>query len=85
MSRKQSGCKESDTQEKEIVRLLLLYGNKMIDWDGIANTYIGPFMIAELSDVEFEQPDEQTFYGDLPAGGRERRIARRTAFYSSPG
>jgi DNA primase len=45
-----------DTQEKEIVRLLLLYGNKMIDWDGIANTYIGPFIIAELSDVEFEQP-----------------------------
>lgn len=26
----------------------------MIDWDGIANTYIGPFMIAELGDVEFE-------------------------------
>ncbi|TWR24019.1 DNA primase [Mucilaginibacter pallidiroseus] len=43
-------------QEKEIVRLLLLYGNKMIDWDGIANTYIGPFMVAELSDVEFEDP-----------------------------
>lgn len=48
--------KESDTQEKEIVRLLLTYGNKMINWDGIANTYIGPFMVAELSDVDFEQP-----------------------------
>lgn len=48
--------KQSDTQEREIIRLLLLYGNRMIDWDGIANTYIGPFMIAELSDVEFEQP-----------------------------
>jgi len=47
---------ESDTQEKEIIRLLLLYGNKMIDWDGIANTYIGPFMVAELGDVDFEQP-----------------------------
>jgi DNA primase len=54
----QAGPKDKviDTQEKEIVRLLLLYGNKMIDWDGIANTYIGPFMIAELSDVEFEIP-----------------------------
>jgi len=39
----------------------LLYGNKMIDWDGIANTYIGPFMIAELSDVEFEQPVTKHF------------------------
>ncbi|HMG07042.1 MAG TPA: hypothetical protein VK609_00965, partial [Mucilaginibacter sp.] len=25
-------------------------------WDGIANTYIGPFMIAELGDVTFEDP-----------------------------
>jgi DNA primase len=53
--------KESDTQEKEIVRLLLLYGNKMIDWDGIANTYIGPFMVAELSDVDFEHPASKLF------------------------
>lgn len=48
--------KEDATQEKEIIRLLLLYGNRVIDWDGIANTYIGPFIIAELSDVEFEHP-----------------------------
>jgi DNA primase len=49
------------SQEKEIIRLLLLYGNRMIDWDGIANTYIGPFMIAELSDVEFEHPASKAF------------------------
>jgi DNA primase len=53
--------KESDSQEKEIVRLLLLYGNKMISWDGIADTYIGPFMIAELSDVDFEHPASKAF------------------------
>jgi DNA primase len=52
---------DGEPQEKEIVRLLLLYGNRMIDWDGIANTYIGPFMIAELNDVEFEQPDCKQF------------------------
>ena len=49
------------SQEKEIIRLLLLYGNRMIDWDGIANTYIGPFIIAELSDVEFEHPASKHF------------------------
>jgi DNA primase len=49
-------AREDASQEREIVRLLLLYGNRMIDWDGIANTYVGPFMIAELSDVEFEHP-----------------------------
>jgi DNA primase len=53
--------KETFSQEKEIVRLLLLYGNKMIDWDGIANTYIGPFMVAELNDVEFDYPVVKTF------------------------
>jgi DNA primase len=53
--------KDESSQEKEIIRLLLLYGNKMIDWDGIANTYIGPFIIAELSDVTFEHPDCKQF------------------------
>ena len=53
--------KDDASQEKEIIRLLLLYGNRVIDWDGIANTYIGPFMIAELSDVEFENATCKTF------------------------
>lgn len=48
-------------QEREVVRLLLLYGSRMIDWDGIANTYIGPFVIAELSDVTFEDPTCKLF------------------------
>ncbi|PWK75273.1 DNA primase [Mucilaginibacter oryzae] len=49
-------AKDDAYQEKEIVRLLLHYGSRMIDWDGIANTYIGPFIIAELSDVVFDHP-----------------------------
>lgn len=53
--------RDDASQEKEIIRLLLLYGNKVIDWDGIANTYIGPFMIAELSDVTFENETCKTF------------------------
>jgi DNA primase len=53
--------RDDSSQEREIIRLLLLYGNRMIDWDGIANTYIGPFMIAELSDVEFEHPASKAF------------------------
>lgn len=57
----ESKPKDDSHQEKEIIRLLLLYGNKMIDWDGIANTYIGPFMVAELSDVEFEYPPVKRF------------------------
>ncbi|RCH54803.1 DNA primase [Mucilaginibacter hurinus] len=55
---------EDYNQEKEIIRLLLLYGSRMIDWDGIANTYIGPFMIAELSDVTFENDACKAFVED---------------------
>ena len=46
--------KDDSSQEREIIRLLLLYGNRVIDWDGITNTYIGPFIISELGDVTFE-------------------------------
>jgi DNA primase len=64
-----------ESQEKEIIRLLVTYGNQVINWDGIANTYIGPFMIAELNDVTFEHPvykdfvavyHEQVEKGNLP-------------------
>jgi DNA primase len=53
--------KDDSSQEREIVRLLLLYGNRVIDWDGITNTYIGPFIISELSDVTFENETCKNF------------------------
>lgn len=49
----------SDTdeyQEREIVRLLLNYGHELVNWDDITDTYIGPYMILHLSDVEFDDP-----------------------------
>ena len=52
---------QGEAQEKEVIRLLLLYGNRVIDWDGITNTYIGPFIISELSDVTFENETCKTF------------------------
>jgi DNA primase len=53
--------KDDSSQEREIIRLLLLYGNRVIDWDGITNTYIGPFIISELSDVTFENETCKNF------------------------
>lgn len=50
-----------ETQEREILRLLVTYGNQVVNWDGIANTYIGPFIIASLNDVEFEHPVYKDF------------------------
>ncbi len=45
-----------ETQEKEIVRLLLNYGHEMVHWDGITDTYIAPYVIGNLADVTFENP-----------------------------
>jgi DNA primase len=41
-------------QEKEIVRLLLTYGHEFVHWDDITDTYIAPYIIANLSDVTFD-------------------------------
>ncbi len=51
--------KGDDPQEKEIVRLLLLYGHELVHWDGITDTYIAPYMIANLGDVTFEHPESK--------------------------
>lgn len=68
---------DGELQEREIVRLLLLYGNQMIEIDASNNTstYIGPFIVGMLDDVELEHQDCKKFVdlyksqvekGDLP-------------------
>jgi DNA primase len=53
VSRASSG---DENQEKEIVRLLLAYGKEQVDWDSHTNTFIGPYVMANLGDVAFEHP-----------------------------
>ena len=45
-----------EAQEKEIVRLLLNYGHELVNWEGITDTYIAPYVIGNLADVSFEHP-----------------------------
>lgn len=40
-------------QEKDIIRVLLTYGDQMVNWDEMTDTYIGPYIITNLSDVSF--------------------------------
>ncbi|MGB4775787.1 MAG: DNA primase, partial [Daejeonella sp.] len=65
-----------ENQEKEIIRLLLNYGHELVHWDGITDTYIAPYVIANLADVEFEHPEcrliigiykEKLEQGELPS------------------
>lgn len=51
-----SGSSSDENQEKEIVRLLLAYGKEQVDWDSHTNTFIGPYVLANLGDVTFEHP-----------------------------
>lgn len=48
--------KVAELQEREIIRLLLLYGNMVVNWDDITDTYIAPYIISNLSDVTFNDP-----------------------------
>ena len=52
----QEPVKEEEYQEKEIVRLLLAYGHEFVNWDKIDDMYIGPFIMQNLADVEFDDP-----------------------------
>jgi DNA primase len=52
----QEQVKEEEYQEKEIVRLLLAYGHEFVNWDKIDDMYIGPFIMQNLADVEFDDP-----------------------------
>lgn len=47
---------EDLSQEKEIIRVLLSYGHQMVTWDEITDTYIGPYIVSNLSDVNFNEP-----------------------------
>lgn len=45
---------EDAAQEREIIRMLMTYGYRIADWDGLDNVYIGSFIIPEIEDVVFE-------------------------------
>ncbi len=40
-------------QERDMIRVLLTYGDKMVNWDEMTDTYIGPYIITNLSDITF--------------------------------
>ncbi|MDA9555653.1 toprim domain-containing protein, partial [Pelobium sp.] len=42
-----------EDQEKEIVRILISYGNQLVTWEQGTEAYIGPYIILNLSDVVF--------------------------------
>ncbi len=40
-------------QERELIRVLITYGDVLVNWDEMTDTYIGPYIITNLSDITF--------------------------------
>lgn len=40
-------------QERDMLRVLLMYGDRMANWDDTTDTYIGPYIVLHLDDVVF--------------------------------
>ncbi len=43
-------------QERDMLRVLLMYGDRMANWDETTDTYIGPYIVLHLDDVVFGNP-----------------------------
>ncbi len=43
-------------QERDIIRVLLTYGDQLVHWEEMTDTFIGPYIITNLSDVTFSNP-----------------------------
>ncbi len=43
-------------QERDMIRVLLIYGDKMVNWEENTDTLIGPYIITNLSDLTFANP-----------------------------
>jgi DNA primase len=43
-------------QEKDMIRVLLTYGDQLVNWDKETDTYIGPYIVTHLSDIIFTNP-----------------------------
>ncbi len=71
-------------QEKEIVRLLLTYGHELVQWDGITDTYIAPYVIANLSDVTFEHQICLTIIEAYKTGLEKGHLPTEQDFIRSP-
>ncbi|HEY0666819.1 MAG TPA: DNA primase [Sphingobacteriaceae bacterium] len=67
-------------QEKEIIRLLLNYGHELVHWDGITDTYIAPYVVANLSDIEIEHTVCRKIFDEYKAKLEEGKLPSEQDF-----
>ncbi|TAH03285.1 MAG: DNA primase [Sphingobacteriales bacterium] len=52
-SSKPETLETDEYQERELIRVLITYGDVLVNWDEMTDTYIGPYIITNLSDITF--------------------------------
>lgn len=73
-----------ENQEKEIIRLLLSYGHELVNWDGITDTYIGPFLVTNLSDVSFDHPECRSVFEEYRSRLEKEELPTDKDFINHP-
>lgn len=71
-------------QEKEIIRLLLNYGHELVNWDGITDTYIAPYVVANLSDIEIEHQLCKIIFDEYKAKLEQGKLPSEQDFIKHP-
>jgi DNA primase len=80
-----AGTTSSDeSQEKEIIRLLMCYGHELVNWDGITDTYIGPFVVTNLSDISFDDPVCRAVFEEYKAKLEQEELPSEKDFINHP-
>lgn len=71
-------------QEKEIIRLLLNYGHELVHWDGITDTYIAPYVVANLSDIEIDHQVCRTIFDEYKSKLEQGKLPSDQDFIQHP-
>jgi len=80
----QASADTDENQEKEIIRLLLNYGHELVNWDGITDTYIGPFVVTNLSDVSFDHPVCRAVFEEYKSRLEQEELPTEKDFINHP-
>ena len=80
----QASSSPDEAQEKEIIRLLLTYGNQLVNWDDITDTYIAPYVITNLSDVEFDHPQSKQILEEYKSRMEKGELPTEQDFIKHP-
>ena len=68
--------------ERELVRVLLNYGQELVIWEGDGDIPVAPYLLASLDDVEFEDPPSKIIIEEFKRRAVDYEIPEAKVFFS---